>query len=203
MLAGLLCLAGAGYAHETAPATIRAQLLACGDISVSADRLACFDGVTASLAERPAEPASQARAERPAAAAVEGGQSDDRAADDSGPGAALSETAMVQANDSGTAPASPPAVDDFGRDSMKAEPRKQDRPEEDVSITAVIIDVRTHHDRRFSVELDNGQVWRETQGSRVRTPRVGRSVEIRKGNLGGYRMKIEDSPRLAWVRRVK
>ena len=67
---------------------------------------------------------------------------------------------------------------------------------------AEIVEVRMHHDGRFSVRLDTGEVWRETEGSRIRTPKPGQWVEVYKGTTGGYRMKIEGRPKLAWVRRV-
>jgi hypothetical protein len=69
-----------------------------------------------------------------------------------------------------------------------------------VPFEATIVKVRQHHDGRFSVELNNGQIWRETQGSKVRTPKAGQLVEVRKGKVGGYRMKIEGVPSLASVR---
>jgi len=74
---------------------------------------------------------------------------------------------------------------------------------EAVPFDATIVSVRTNQSGRFSVTLDNGQIWRETSGSKARVPKEGRTVEIDKGKMGGYRMKIEGVPSVAWVRRVK
>lgn len=68
---------------------------------------------------------------------------------------------------------------------------------------ATVVSVRIYSDGRFSVELDNGDVWRETEGSKVRTPKPGDSVEVRKGAGSGYRMKVDGIPRVAWVRLMK
>jgi hypothetical protein len=56
----------------------------------------------------------------------------------------------------------------------------------------------------FVVELDNGQVWEETDGSRrPGLPKVGQTVRVTEGRLGGYRMKIGSANKLSWVRRLK
>ena len=71
-------------------------------------------------------------------------------------------------------------------------------------IRAVIVDVReSQADRRFFVELDNGQVWRETQGSRIGMPKVGREVRIYSGRFGSFRMRVDGLSRTARVRRVR
>lgn len=95
-------------------------------------------------------------------------------------------------------------VDDFGRDSMpKKDEREQAAEDEPVTnLSATIVRAWRNHDGRFSVELNNGQVWRETQGTRVGMPKEGKSVEIFEGRFGGYRMRIEDIRRIAWVRRT-
>ena len=69
-------------------------------------------------------------------------------------------------------------------------------------LEATIVSVRVHHDGRFSVELDNGETWRETRrGTRVRLPEPGDAVEVYKEGPGGHRMRIEGNSRVAWVRR--
>jgi len=95
-------------------------------------------------------------------------------------------------------------VDDFGRETVKVESDpigKEGKKAE--SIQATIVDVWKTADQRFAIELDNGQIWRETSGSRIAMPKKGRAVEISKGRFGGYRMKVEKIKRLASVRRTK
>jgi hypothetical protein len=56
----------------------------------------------------------------------------------------------------------------------------------------------------FVVELDNGQIWEETDGSRrPGLPKVGQTVRVTEGRLGGYRMKIGSANKLSWVRRLR
>ena len=68
---------------------------------------------------------------------------------------------------------------------------------------ATIVRVWMNHDQRFGVELDNGQKWREVQGTKVGKPKEGALVTISTGGFGGYRMKIDGIARKAWVRRTK
>ncbi len=97
------------------------------------------------------------------------------------------------------------SIDDFGRDSMPQEDEQEQAVEDEpvTNLSATIVRAWRNHDGRFSVELNNGQVWRETQGTRVGMPKEGRSVEIFEGRFGGYRMRIEDIRSIAWVRRTK
>ena len=80
--------------------------------------------------------------------------------------------------------------------------KKEKKPNE-AGVTATIVRVWTNHDQRFTVELDNGQRWRETHGTRVGKPREGAIVTISPGSFGSYHMKIDGISRKAWVRRTK
>lgn len=69
-------------------------------------------------------------------------------------------------------------------------------------LEAKIVKVWVLHDGRFSVELDNGDIWRQTRRvTKVRAPEPGNSVEVYKKGPGDHRMRIEGNPRVAWVRR--
>ncbi len=78
----------------------------------------------------------------------------------------------------------------------------EDSGEKDLNVTAVIVRVWQNLDGRFSVELDNGQVWRETEGSRVGMPKAGSAVEVSTAALGSHQMKIDGIARKARVRRT-
>lgn len=87
--------------------------------------------------------------------------------------------------------------------SVSARPESKETKQDVEVIKATIVRSWRTTDGHFAVELDNGQVWRETAGTRVGQPKVGRSVEISNGRFGGSRMKIENMPSLAWVRRAE
>ena len=55
----------------------------------------------------------------------------------------------------------------------------------------------------FVVTLDNGQIWRQTESRTLPPVRVGDTVTIRKGVIGGYRMTFEQQQRTIAVKRVK
>jgi len=100
------------------------------------------------------------------------------------------------------------AEENFGLEDANARAAKQkeevEKKEEIRSIQATIVNAWPTVDGRFEVRLDNGQVWRETEGTRrMRLPKEGSSVVISKGRLGSYRMKIGNDNRLAAVRRTK
>ena len=167
------------YAQDGQPDSIEARLAACDEFTDPDERLACFNDVARGLKKQPAETVAQ-----PLEISV-----------------AKPEASVTPA----TVPpeqAPMPKADDFGRDSMKPKQEEKEKKKNE-TVYAVIVGVREHHDRRFSVDLDNDQVWRETEGSRVGMPKVGRTVKIKTGSLGGYRMTIEGIPKTAWVRRTK
>ncbi len=80
--------------------------------------------------------------------------------------------------------------------------KKKDKAPREV-VNATIVRVTEQLDGRWTVTLDNGQVWRESQGSKVGIPDEGASVELFKGRFGGYRMNIDGLYRTAWVKRTR
>jgi len=54
----------------------------------------------------------------------------------------------------------------------------------------------------YVVTLDNGQVWRQTEARSLPPVRIGDTVTIRKGMIGGYRMTFERQQRTVAVKRV-
>lgn len=191
------------------------QLLACDAMTDPTEKLACFDAVVESLKSGPAAPAvsslpapaqvsppSAARTttlEPPAVSPVAEAPPVEVAPV---PAAAVSSSIPTGSPDA-PADKSTAEIDDFGRDSMKIPTERKDKKIDAKPVRATIVRTWKNHDERFSVELDNGQVWRETEGSRVGQPKEGRSVELFEGRFGGYRMRIENIPKTAWVRRTK
>lgn len=88
--------------------------------------------------------------------------------------------------------------------AMQIEKEMDDAETDFGEFTATIIKSNKSGLYHFVVELDNGQVWEETDGSRrPGLPKVGQTVRVTEGLLGGYRMKIGSANKLSWVRRLK
>ena len=178
MYVALLTIAGAApaVAQVLAEGEVTKQILLCDDVVEVSERLACFNAIVDSLEAAPIVPA----AKNPAASV------------------SISEAPVV-------ASTAAPEIDDFGSEGIASRSNKEKEEESSVvdTIEATIVRSWKNHDERFSVELDNGQIWRETQGTRVGQPKAGKSVKITKGRWGGYRMKVENIKKIAWVRRTK
>ncbi len=62
-------------------------------------------------------------------------------------------------------------------------------------LTAVVKTAWRGGDGRWDFELDNGAVWRQVDDSSfANDPRAGSKVEIRKGSLGSFFMKVDGQP---------
>ena len=212
------------YAQNDTQNEIDERLLACADISDTAERMACFDDVVKGLkrgtespevadAESIAAPPAPAESLSEVSAPIAAG-----AAASSIPSASAGATATESSNatppaaprDVGSAEASPDsAVEEFGLEDQIARADKKEKMQkadesEAGSVRATSVSSAKSGEYHFVVRLDNGQVWEETDGSRrLGLPRVGMPVEVYKGRFGGYRMKIGDNNRVAWVRRLK
>lgn len=206
-----LTLAG-WFGMAAAEIDTTSELLACEKIGDEKARLSCFESVVEKIrsktiepaaADRPIEPTVMDRPEKQPVVDrridrnAEGRQSASEPRSETPvrpPEPADDEVELIESMEAPTVADSPGLYE-----------RKKDSRNERllVPFQAIIEKVRVNHDGRFSVTLDNGQVWRETQGSRVRTPRTGQSVKVYRGGFGGYRMKIDGIPRVAWVRQTK
>ena len=220
----LALIIAAGPVPAQQSSDTESRLLACGDIGNPRDRLACFDSVVESVrpmeglvldgaapphgaevaavgvavsasgavpvSSEPAPAAVSATASEPAPNPAPGPAP--RAVPGPAAGAAVATTAPA----AGAPPASP------GTAAKAPEVDANEDTEPEATGSAVITSVRENLDGRFTVELDNGEVWRETEGSRVGMPKEGASIRISRGAFGSYRMKIDGIPREARVRQV-
>jgi len=206
------------------------RLLACDAITDSTERMNCFNAVVEGLnqdsessavadAEPVAKPPEPASAESPplvtapvaagtAATAIPTGSAGAPAAPSpSAPAAESPGTSPTSASDESPAveASQDNAIAEFGLEDQKAQAEKKVEIESEVSeIHSTIVRSEKSGQYHFVVELDNGQVWEETDGSRrIGLPKVGMPVRIYPGKLAGYRMKIGSDNRIAWVRRLK
>lgn len=222
-------LLASGFAAETmAQASVQddtaSRLLACDPIEDAAEKMACFDAVVKDIkesahepsAEAPATPGAPAEAELKAAASAavltieEQPVATKKTTEPELPVAAPNAETVDEARGMTAVPGEP-ATDDFGLEDQQSRAasenqkrvEKEKKNQDKQSVQATIVTVSPTIDGRFEVLLDNGQVWRETEGSRIRTPKEGSNVTITSGAFGSFLMKIGNDRRRARVRRTK
>jgi hypothetical protein len=153
------------------------RLLACSAIEDMAERAACFDDAVKAMQQGGASAPAEAAATAAPAATVEPPPAE------AAPQAPVAEEPVMQ---------------------IEKQMDAEDVEEKFVEFTATITNSSKSGLYHFVVELDNGQVWEETDGSRrPGLPKVGQTVRVTEGRLGGYRMKIGSANKLSWVRRLK
>ena len=89
-------------------------------------------------------------------------------------------------------------------DEQKKKDYGLEKPKDDFSITAKILNVNKRGNYKIYITLDNGQVWRSVKDIYDRVP-VSREqkVTISEGFMSGYVMKVEGKKTSLRVRRVK
>jgi len=76
--------------------------------------------------------------------------------------------------------------------SLPAFMTRGEAPEELDSVTGVVGSARQTPDGKWVIKLADGAVWRQIDSDPVtRAPRQGSPVEIRKGALGSYFLKVD------------
>lgn len=156
-----------------------ARLIACAGEPDDARRLACYDREVSSInaqAREIAERRARQTAELNARRAAEA--------------KAAAETQARAA---------------FGREQLAVDARG-DRPAAETprSLTArvqtVLVDPKT---RNMVLLLDNGMMWRQTDGMPLPPLKEGTEVQIDRGMIGGYRLYIPSARRNATVVRMR
>lgn len=173
------------------------DLGACAAEKDDAARLECFDNATKNTA--PAAEVESAR-ETDSTAVIEPAEQVDEspvAAPAAAAGAATAPAATT-APDSAAA-AGNESLDEFG---MNADIPGQNPDEELREVKAKAVEVSQRVNGEHVVTLDNGQVWTEKIAEYGFRVKVGDTVTIKKGKLGGYRM-VGRGRRSSDVKRVK
>ena len=162
---------------------LQAEVIKCGGIEDSRERIACYDRIAHS-----------------AAGAAEESQRPPREAQDETP--AREETApptLAEPAQHNAAPlAAPDAIDDFGAEKLRHSGGELlDR------VVAEIAAVRKLSRGNFQLALDNGQTWREIEYDKYTRYAVGDTVEIRRGRLGTYDLVSRKTGHRNKVRRIE
>lgn len=154
--------------------------LACARIADDAERLQCYDRAVAGLSAEGRRLAAE-RAAAAEAAARARAEAEARAA------AEAAERAKAA------------QIEGFGaRGGAPAEREARlDR------IEAAVAETFTDSQRKRVFLLDNGQMWRQTDGIFLPTVKPGTAVVVRRGTMGGFMMRIDSLNRTVPVMRIR
>jgi hypothetical protein len=178
--AGVLALVG-GVVVAAQPSGDALQR--CAQVKDSLERLVCYDRAAAAGTSAPAAPAT------PAAPVA--------------PPVVTPPAPVVQAVPS--APVAAPAAREFGDETVKRTEKERVANSGPTSLTAQVAGMKEYRRNVYVLTLDNGQVWQQMDMDSLFTVKVGDTIQIEKGKLGGYRMARTSDGRSGWVRvnRVK
>ncbi len=152
-------------------------LKSCARISGESERLACYDTAVAAIdATLAAELATRKRE---------------------------AEARAMEAKRLAAIKAEQDKIDSFGAGNLP----KASQP---ASMTATADEIKAKIDTilstgydRIVVMLDNGQIWSQTEGKSLGTVKPGDEVEVKRGALGSYRMRLLRLNRVIQVLRKK
>jgi len=182
MKSKILLLAAFGLAAMPAIAQdIPTAVVRCAAIKDESARLACYDGIAAGLKQ-----AAVTQTVAPPTVAA--------------PAAAVPPPPVVAASPSvvSAPPAAPPPpvaakVAEFGAEAMRKPEPDSAAPQDVDEIKAKVTEVVFSPHDRFTVTLDNGQVWRQIDADAVkaRFHKAGDAVTIARGAIGSYNLTVD------------
>lgn len=155
--------------------------MACSAEVEDAKRLACYDAAVAAGSAEARAIAARRDAAREAAAAEK---------------AAAEARAKAEAAEA----ARKAQADRFGQEGLRLGGGDPDRLDE---LGAKIAETLLDRVGKTVFLLDNGQMWRQTDGLTLPPIRAGDAVEIRRGAVGGYRLTVPRVKRTVPVVRMR
>ena len=173
---------------------LQAEVIKCGGIEDSRERIACYDRIAQSAASAAEEshPPSKARDETPSREEAAPPTLVERRP--TLPVAAEPERRSATA----AALSDSDAIDAFGAEKLRHSGGELlDRG------VAEIAAVRKLSRGNFQLALDNGQTWREIEYDKYTRYAVGDTVEIRRGRLGTYDLVSRETGHRNKVRRIE
>jgi hypothetical protein len=94
----------------------------------------------------------------------------------------------------------PAAVPALGDEGIKRRAKEREVEAGPTSLTAVISELKETRPNVFRLTLDNGQVWQQMDLESLFYVKVGDTVKIDKGRMGGYRMARVSGSGSGWAR---
>lgn len=166
-------LAGAGVAGAQAPE----GLLRCSALVKDAERLKCYDDAVKGLSADARAVAERREKEAAVAAAA----------------AAAAATRAAQAEAAAKVEKQEQA---FGKADAGADERMEE-------LAARLAESFTDSQKRQVFLLDNGQMWRQTEGLPLASTRPGTEVILKRGAMGSHRMVVPGQKRTVKVTRIR
>ena len=177
----------------------RADLEHCAAEATPAARLACFEGLldVAPVVTEDAPPAAEQSASAPRLETADT------------PVAEYSPGLDHDVTDDADAPvARPPSAlpDDLGREHLARIPAaaEVESEPEPSAVRATVTDVSRDGYRRLRFQFANGQVWRQMERRNFPYPKNGEfDVDISRGMLGDYQLRVQGESRMTRIVRLK
>lgn len=101
-------------------------------------------------------------------------------------------------------------VANFGKTQLRTSPVKKVREEHKEEEKKELKEVRLKvvrfvytASKKFVVFMENGQIWKQKDGGRIRLPKGEFEVKIKKGMIGGYNMIVPTKKSIIKVKRLK
>ncbi|PCJ41040.1 MAG: hypothetical protein COA81_07825 [Alphaproteobacteria bacterium] len=101
-------------------------------------------------------------------------------------------------------------VANFGKTQLRESPIKKAREEQKKAEDKELKEIRLKVEKfvytaskKFVLFMDNGQIWKQKSGGRIRLPKGEFEVKIKKGMLGGYNIIVPTKKTLIRVKRLK
>ena len=158
-----------------------AAMMACVKIASDTERLACFDKAMASTS-----PEARATSEKRAAEATE---------------AAL--VAAAAAKDKAEAAAAAQR-DSFGAEAVASSSTRFEAPAGELQeLETSVTELLTNSSGQWLFLLENSQLWKQADTSRVPHVRVGDRVKVTRAALGGYHLNFLKQKVWVLVKRVR
>jgi hypothetical protein len=155
-----------------------AAMMACVKITSDTERLACFDKAMASTSPE-ARAASEKRAAEAAVVAAAAAK-------------AKAEADAVAQRDS------------FGAESVASRSARFETPAGELQeIETSVTELLTNASGQWLFLLENGQLWKQADTSRVPHVRVGDRVKVTRAALGGYHLNFLKQKTWVLVKRVR
>ncbi len=165
----------------------------CAGLATPELKLACFEAIVASSKPPQIREADVVPEMAPAVDATPAVAPAVVATPESSPAVAATSAATVTAV----------ADSDFGQEHLDL-PKEKEAEKEDEIFRARVTNVTKDHYKVLYFHLDNGHVWRQMEARHFEYPKNGEfEINITRGTMGDYRLRIGEKGRMVRIRRVK